>query len=54
MIEPQVKTAIVISFVFGLLLDLVIWCNFKLAFLLVYYELVYSILIQGFVPYDYG
>ena len=38
----------------GIFVHILIWCKLKLAHVLLYYELIFLIVIQGFVPYNYG
>ena len=47
---------IVIAFflAIGLLIDLIGLCEPKVAHILLYYELAFSIIIHGLVPYDFG
>ena len=52
--EAYVKFAIITLLPIGILLDVLIWRWRKLANVLLYYELVSSFVLHGFVPYDFG
>ena len=52
-IMPYVKTLIIVLLPIGLLLDLLTWRWRHFGNLIIYYELL-SLLIQGFVPFDFG
>ena len=47
-------TIIAFFLAIGLLIDFIALCEPKVASILLYYELTFSIIIHGLVPYDYG
>ena len=47
-------TIIAFFLAIGLLIDLIALCEIKIASILLYYELAFSIIIHGLVPYDFG
>ena len=51
--EYSVKVAIIVLIAVGLIVDLVAWRRRHFANLIIYFESV-SVLVQSFVPFDYG